>query len=570
MKNKITVIMLVSAFSFFILLASIMILKNFVLKVPIRSVLAYIDPGLTVGIPVNNKMLEIEERLSSMSYSVKALNTVTADKLVPDSLNHASSNSEILNSIISSAKSRTEILIPAGRYYLDAAIEVTDKKNISIAGEIEKTVLVNSSYSPLVSKQNADKSANIFNINRSQNIKISNISFDYLNHTSADGIITGVATDRTFFTVYPEFLSEDKPPLSGGEIITSVLTASDTAFVDEKWPEVGEISLVKIDDNGRFYIPMSIGKTGERITCRFTTGPYISYVIHAYCTVGLYLENLSCYSCPAGFVIAPDGCSDLYFKSLSVRVAEDSQKLLGSNEDCLHLNNVAGKLVVKDCDFNGIGDDALNIHSQIAVIDKIKGNIITAKSERVGDNISHYFAFPGETIEFFDKEYNTLGYAKLKDRSEDDFKFYNLDFDIDNAKYMQNASCSPDTYVDNCNVSFGRARGLLVQSKNAVIKNSSFKNLRLSGILASPDFRYWEEGGFCDNLLISNNVFYNCASVKNGMGVVHITSGHDRVIGNYKCKKGHKNISVIDNEFVNCVSKSVMAYNVMNLYESNE
>lgn len=571
LKTKIIVIILTSLALLTVVIASLTILKSALVKVPGRPAMAYTDTGLTVGIPVNDKMRDIEKRLSVINYPVTASKTVTADKLVPDSLIDASNNADILNRIISSSKSQTEILIPAGRYYIDTSINVYDKKNISIVGSDSKTtVLVNSSYTPHTDKQIEDKTANIFNIYSSKNIKISNISFDYLNHTSADGIITSVGNDKTLFNVYPEFMTGDKPPLVGGETITSVLTANDTSFIEEKWPDSGEISLVKIDDNGQFAIPMSIGKPGQRITCRFTTGPYISYVIHAYCTSGLYLENLSCYSCPAGFVLAPDGNSDMYFKSLNVKVVQGSKKLLGSNEDCLHLNNVAGQLVVKDCNFTGIGDDALNIHSQIAVVDKIEGNKATITSKRAGAHVSQYFAIPGETIEFFDKDYNTLGYAELKQRSGEELTFYRIGFDVDKAKYMQNVSCSPDTYVENCKVSFGRARGLLIQSKNAVIKNSSFENLRLSGVLASPDFRYWEEGGFCDNLLISGNVFNNCASVKNGMGVVHITSGHDGIIGNYKCKTGHKNISVIDNRFENCSAKSVMAFNVQNLYESNE
>ncbi|MBQ4137258.1 MAG: hypothetical protein IJD67_04020, partial [Clostridia bacterium] len=77
-------------------------------------------------------------------------------------------------------------------------------------------------------------------------------------------------------------------------------------------------------------------------------------------------------------------------------------------------------------------------------------------------------------------------------------------------------------------------------------------------------------GGFCDNLLIKNNIFDNCASLNNGFGVVHISSSHDNIIGNYKCKRGHTNVSLIDNKYVNCKNNRLRAYNVQNLYESDE
>lgn len=134
-----------------------------------------------------------------------------------------------------------------------------------------------------------------------------------------------------------------------------------------------------------------------------------------------------------------------------------------------------------------------------------------------------------------------------------------------NVSYMQNVSRSPDTVVSNCEIGFARARGLLIQSKNCVIQKCKFKNIRLSAILAAPDFEYWHEGGFCDNLLINNNSFENCASLNNGMGVINISTSHDSTEGNRLCTLGHKNVSILNNSFNNCISQKIKTFSVINL-----
>ncbi len=568
MKKVILVVGIILA----IAIIALLIVFNFLSKIPGRPAEKFIPSAVTYA-EINLVMNDIfQTDTDALCEFPQTAHKITLDNsgLVPDSIDFASENAKKLNDAISKAKKGTTIIIPSGRFYIDKALQLFNKENVHITSA-DGVTLINSSYSPFVGKDgSSDQYANIFNISYCKNIKLENISFDYLYNTSADGIITRHENGKTFFRVYDEFIDSEKIPLSGGELITSVLCANDTVFDEERWVDGGgTMSLEKATDEGEFFIPMQIANVGDRICCRFHTGPYISYVIHALNTQGLYLENVRCYSCPAGFILAPDGNSDFFFRNIKVEVEKGKEKLLGSNEDCIHLNNFAGKLIVKDSYFTGIGDDALNIHSQVASVDSVDKNTLTISSGREGISLSPIYAFKGETIEFFDENRNSIGFADVKKISGNKLFFSNLPEGAENARYLQNVSCAATTVIDNCTVKFGRARGFLLQTKNAVVKNCNFENLRLSAILMSPDFTYWHEAGFVENILIKDNSFKNCSSLTRDFGVIHASSSHDAFSGSFKCKLGHKNITVCDNTFSDCKSKPIVTYNVQNLKTSN-
>ncbi len=532
-----------------------------------REVKEYVNYLVTYGEEINEKMLEMREKINEKPSFEPCVSNIIEPKeiaLKPNTIKSAEENSEILKDAVSGAKNGTKIILPEGKYYINSVIKLEYKKDITISASGKGAELINLSYSPF-NEDDPSKTSNVFKITSCERVKIENISFDYFNHVSAEGTVIEQSGGNTYFKLFEEYKANDKQRLAGGEIITSVFTSNENGFIDERWPEA-PIKLQKQSEDA-YYIPMEIGSVGQTISCRFiSSGPYVSYVIHARSVNGLILENLRCYSCPGGFVLATDGNSNLHFEKLNISVRKGSQRRLASNEDCLHLRNVSGRLTVKDSTFFGIGDDALNIHSQLLTVAGIKGDsVVVSKDEIDGFSLQFMFAKRGETMEFFDKNFNSIGFARVEDVSQDKITLDTLPKGLKKGFYMQNVSLSPDTFVSDSKIGFARARGLLVQAKNSIIKNCEFSNIRLSAILSAPDFEYWREGGFFDNLLVEDNKFYNCVSSHNGMAPVHITVGHDSITENPNCLLGHKNATVKNNIFEECIGENVVAYNVMNL-----
>ncbi len=528
----------------------------------------YTEAPISSSVDKNEVMLSLLNSDLSDKFDVVCKYEIDAGELglAADSVDAAKYNSKLLNKAVKSAKNGTRILIPEGKYYIDGSIVLFDKKDIVISGKGNgsdgRVMLVNAAYQPY-SSQNSNNTANCFNISHCSNIKLENIAFDYLFHPSADGIITEVKHGKTYFKAFTELLEGDKAPLVGDELVKSVLTADDEVFIEEKWADE-YIRLKKEEENGMFSIPMQIGKPGQRICCRFTTGPYICYVIHSTNNNGVILENILCNSCPAGFVFSSYS-ANLHIKGLKVAVPDGSERLLGSNEDCMHLVDMFGDLVVTDSSFVGIGDDALNIHSQLTRVTEVNGNTVKIVSGREGTPLSFSYIIAGESVELFDKSCRSLGVATVKSVVGNKITLDSVPDGVTVGCTVQNVSNAPDTVIKSCTVEFGRARGLLIQTKNAVISDCTFKNMRLSGILMAPDFGYWYEAGFTDNVLITNNTFENCASLANGFGVIHISTSHDDLNASVPHGAGHKNVSILDNRFVNCRSKQISASGVQNL-----
>ena len=511
---------------------------------------------VTYGEAVNPKMQDMKNfDPNKFSVRPKISKTIASGefkKLTPEDPVMAKENGKIINRIIKKAEAETKIILPEGRYCIDSPISLKGKSNITLSAEGEGATLINTSYTPF-----GEGSPNMIDIFGCENIQIENISFDYKAFPTAEGVIVGQTDTATTFRVYEEYLKGEKDRLLGGEVVTSVFTADLGGFKEEAWPE-SPLKLQK-ENEENFSIPLKIGQVGDKIACRLSGSGH--YVINVTNTAGLILKAIRCYSCPGGFVLATEGNSDLGFFGLRTEVAEGSERLLSSNEDCLHLRNVAGKLILSGSTFLGIGDDALNIHSAVVSVSETKGNEL-----RLGGNplMAYLFAKPQETVELFDRNYNSLGLATVKKRGFGEITLAQLTEAQREAVYLQNVSLSPDTYISGCRVGFARARGFLIQSKNCIIKNCDFEDIRLSAVLAAPDFGYWLEGGFCDNLLIENNRFKNCVTAGNDMGVVQIGSAHDSLRGNGNCTLGHKNITLRGNLFENCTEKDYRYFNVMN------
>lgn len=137
---------------------------------------------------------------------------------------------------------------------------------------------------------------------------------------------------------------------------------------------------------------------------------------------------------------------------------------------------------------------------------------------------------------------------------------------VDNKCMMQNVSYAADTYISGCVSENIRGRGFLLQTKNAVITDCVFRNLSLPAILISPDFYYWNECGFVENLLIRNCEIENCNTLaeNSSFGSVFIGAAHglkDTIDVDFP---GHGNISVIGCSFKNCPSFAVRRRGVKN------
>lgn len=560
MKKVKIIIIILAALAVSILALALVLMLYFVANNNVkRSVTQYTPTQITESEDKNAKMSSILEYTVDdviPELSVKKRILLSELGVKADDADSAEKNTDIIGKAINNAVAGTEIMLPEGKVFITEGFKLRGKKDLRIVGN--DTILVNTGYSPQKLGVISGNASVIFNIGNCKNIHLEGFTVDYAEPSSAEGTITEIRGGKVYFELFGKPSEEYKGSIVGGETVFSVLVANDKGFYNEIWPQEGT-KLSKEDGELRFSVPVNIGKVGDKICCRVSCGSYASPAVFVQNTSGLELRDIGCFSCPSAFFYATCGSSNFVFSGLDISVPDESRAMLASNEDCIHINQLSGKLLIENSNFVGIGDDALNILTMLGVVANVDGNKATVNAGGTQNAFAQGEFLTGETVEFFDSSCNSIGFAKVKKHSGKTIEFDALPEGLKKGCYIQNVSASPDVLVKNCTIGYGRARGVLLQAKNSVVTGCTFKDLRLSAVLAAPDFTYWYEAGFADNLLVKGNTFINCTNTvkDSGFGVVNVTSSHDEV-QNKAWLKGHKNVTVMENTFENCSSKPVV------------
>lgn len=230
--------------------------------------------------------------------------------------------------------------------------------------------------------------------------------------------------------------------------------------------------------------------------------------------------------------------------------------------DATHFSNCRGVIEVKNCSFDGQGDDALNVHGRYYKLEAqpITNKFISLSTTRGFQDVPKV----GDQMWIIDSAtLSRIGIAKVSEVRGNALwakvRFSELEMWQEGSSdyYVENASWYPSLKVHNC--LFGksnRARGILITTPGkAEVFDNHFRSAG-TAILIEGDLTHWYESGSIADLDIHDNTFENCAtSVRDnitnwgwGEAVITITPSHipDSDCGPYY----HKNIRIRDNKFI--------------------
>ena len=225
--------------------------------------------------------------------------------------------------------------------------------------------------------------------------------------------------------------------------------------------------------------------------------------------------------------------------------------------DATHFSNCRGTVTVENCRFEGMSDDALNVHSTcLRIIAKPDVNVIRCRYMHpqavglgvfsAGDAIR---LIAGRTLEngpvckiiavdIHDEREVTLTLdAPLPEQ-------YGVGDAVENADWQ----CS--VVFRNNIVANNRARGVLFTTpKPIVCENNFFDHVSGAAILLAGDAQGWYESGACENLTIRGNRFRDCltSSFQYCDAVISIHPEVREMAA--QRKRYHRNILVEDNVF---------------------
>lgn len=186
--------------------------------------------------------------------------------------------------------------------------------------------------------------------------------------------------------------------------------------------------------------------------------------------------------------------------------------------DATHFSNCRGTVAVENCRFEGMMDDALNVHSTcLGIVGKPAPDRIRCRymhPQAIGFGV---FA-PGEDVRFIAGRTLENGFVgRVKAVETHDAREITLTLEgpvpaaygIGDA--VENASWQCAVVFRNNTVANNRARGVLFTTpKKIVCEGNLFDHVSGAAILLAGDAQGWYESGACEDLAIRRNRFRDC------------------------------------------------------------
>lgn len=252
--------------------------------------------------------------------------------------------------------------------------------------------------------------------------------------------------------------------------------------------------------------------------------------------------------CPAIFV---DESSDISLTDVNVHYAEGMGLLAQNSRDILlrrfkvkrssrypermhttqadatHFSGCSGKITSVDGYYEGMMDDAINIHGTYLKINSVSADRRSLEGVFMhGQSFGFKWADAGDSIAIVrSRVMDSVGASNTIESIEPMRDAYGIirgyrimlsdtipaDVDIEQEMYgVENISATPEIYFANNVVKNNRARGALFSSpRRTVVENNLFDHTSGTAILLCGDCNGWFESGACKDILIRNNKFVN-------------------------------------------------------------
>lgn len=227
-----------------------------------------------------------------------------------------------------------------------------------------------------------------------------------------------------------------------------------------------------------------------------------------------------------GMGIIAENSENLLLDNFNVSASND--RMISTTADATHFVGCRGKVTLRNCTFNNMLDDAMNVHGTYQQV----ADILDEHS--LGIRVGHYQQL-GFTI---GREGDRIGFVRLEDSflpfdqvTLENIQVINgryqlltfkekLPSNIRTGDLIENLDAYPEVVVENCDIGNNRARGLLISTpKKTLVQNNTF-HTEMEAILLPVESSSWFESGSVRDLTIRNNTFRDCVHGGKDRGVI--------------------------------------------------
>jgi len=246
--------------------------------------------------------------------------------------------------------------------------------------------------------------------------------------------------------------------------------------------------------------------------------------------------------------------TDISLKRVAVTTRAGSPRLVSVKADATHFVNCEGTILMEDCQFDNMLDDATNIHGIYSSISRVVGkDTIEAELKHFQQHgICSYR--PGDKVAFTDQQtMETLSEGVVAEVRVINSRFFELRFqdaipaEVRPGFAIANVTRLPAVVIRGCRTGNNRPRGFLLGSNRPMlIEGNTFYNSS-HAIHVSGDANYWFESGPVRDLTIRGNTFQNCGYAD---GAAPINIGPEVPKAREDGPGYHSGIVIEDNTFI--------------------
>ena len=380
-------------------------------------------------------------------------------------------------------------------------------------------------------------------IENCKNITIKGLTIDYLRKPYSVGTVINECEDYydvEFDERYPVNSSMPTPRIF-------IYSKEKVRFAGEGW-ECDKKEHV-VYQTIRFYGNKPANITGETICVWHSFHFRPAILIQE--AVNTILREVTVHSQP-GMGIVGHRSENIYAKRL--RIVPEAGEYMSVNTDATHFTSCKGDLKFDDCQFEGHGDDAINVHNYYYTIMNSRGNTCEITVEDA-DAHAQVLDYPdaSDTLELVEieslspvREYKVISIENSKAQWKSKIV---LDADLpeDNSKYyLVNVTRLPKLKFIGCHVRNHLSRGVLIKTRNALVEGCTFESCMGTAIHVAAEGG-WHEGVTSAHVIIRNNRMMRCGHGNQGriMGASGICVNIDAV--NPNTPDLHKDILIENN-----------------------
>ena len=264
---------------------------------------------------------------------------------------------------------------------------------------------------------------------------------------------------------------------------------------------------------------------------RLKPGTVIAMRSYARPTPGIFLydnddttlENINVHYAE-GMGLLAQICEDITLKNFNVAIREGSDRYFTTQADATHFSGCKGKITSVGGLYEGMMDDAINVHgTYLRIVKRLDDYTIVGRYMH-GQAYGFYWGGEDDKVQFVNSttmeitEANSIEDIEPYDKPQlDGAKEFKIRLkkpvaaDIANGEYgIENLEWAPKVYFADNIIRNNRARGALFSTpKKVVVERNLFDHTSGTAILLCGDCNGWFETGACRNVIIRNNKFIN-------------------------------------------------------------